>query len=343
MILVVHASSPTSACPPGVCQLFSSAAGSIGASLFGALTAWLADAASWSVAHVLRLVNTASAIQLSAGWFTAQQRSMFEIMAMLLIPLLGAATIGAIIRQDARRLMRAWAVGLPVATVGSVVAVKLTAEALAATDQLCRVVLHAAGPASTRLFERSAASLVGPSFSSSGAAGAIVAVLFLVGAFLLWLELVLREATVYVAVFFLPLAFAGLIWPATAHWARRLVEVLAALILSKFVVVATLSLGVGLLGNGEGTNHAVAGAALLLLAAFAPFSLLRVVPFLEVAAITHLEGVARRPVAGLRRVAATVPLSPAPSPDLALGSPSVAPVLGGELERDEQGADGGQA
>lgn len=338
MILVVHVA-PTGVCPPGVCGLFSSAAGSIGASLFSALTAWLADAASWSVGHVLRLVNAGSTIQLSAGWFTAQQRSMFEIMAMLLVPLLGLATIGAIIRQDARRLLRAWAVGLPVATVGSVVAVKVTAQALEATDQLCRLVLHAAGPASSRLFERSAATLMGPSFSSSGAAGAIVAVLFLVGAFLLWLELVLREATVYLAVFFLPLALAGLIWPATAHWARRLVEVLAALILSKFVVVAALALGVGLLGNRGGTDQAVAGAAMLLLAAFAPFTLLRVVPFLEVAAISHLEGVARRPVSGARRMAAAVPLNPTPGMGVNTGPVSVVPLLGGELERDEQRAD----
>lgn len=339
MILVIQVAPGANGCSPGMCQLFSAAAGSIGSTLFGSLTSWLADAASWSVAQVLKLMNTGTSIGLGSGWFTTQQRSMFEIMAMLLVPLLAVATIGAIIHQDGRRLVRAWAVGLPVATVGSVVAVKVTATALQITDQLCHLVMQTAGPTSSRLFERSASSLGSPGFAASGAATAVVAVLFLIGAFLLWLELILRAATVYVSVFFLPLALAGLIWPATAHWARRLVEVLAALILSKFVVAATLSLGVGMLGGGKGTDHAVTGAALLLLAAFAPFSLLRVVPFLEGAAVGHLEGVARRPVAGARRAISAASGLPGGAGVSAVSEPATdIPTLGGELERDEQAA-----
>ena len=46
----------------------------------------------------------------------------------------------------------------------------------------------------------------------------------------------------------LPLAFAALVWPARRIWAIRAVEVLVALILSKFVIVAVLSLGGAALG-----------------------------------------------------------------------------------------------
>ena len=42
--------------------------------------------------------------------------------------------------------------------------------------------------------------------------------------FVVWLELIMREAAIYVAVAFLPLCFAAMVWERTAHWCRRLVE-----------------------------------------------------------------------------------------------------------------------
>ncbi|HWW54076.1 MAG TPA: hypothetical protein VNY84_09910, partial [Acidimicrobiales bacterium] len=108
-------------------------------------------------------------------------------------------------------------------------------------------------------------------------------------------ELLMRTAAVYVAVLFLPIVLAGLVWPATLRWARRLVELLAVLILSKFVIVAVLSLAASALADGVehgGLAALLSGASLLLLAAFAPYTLLRLVPFVEAGAANHLEGVA---------------------------------------------------
>jgi hypothetical protein len=126
-------------------------------------------------------------------------------------------------------------------------------------------------------------------------------------AFVLWLELLVRAAAVYVAVLFLPLAMATLVWPSVAHWCRRLVETLTALILSKFVIVATLSLAASAVGSGTaGTGDAgsgfasvLAGGALLVLATFVPFSILRLIPLVEAGAVGHLDGVRQRAVAGL--------------------------------------------
>ena len=47
-----------------------------------------------------------------------------------------------------------------------------------------------------------------------------IAVVF--GALMVWVELLIRAAAVYVAVLFLPLALASLAWPAIAHWCRPL-------------------------------------------------------------------------------------------------------------------------
>ena len=70
---------------------------------------------------------------------------------------------------------------------------------------------------------------------------------------MVWVELLIRAAAVYVAVLFLPLALASLAWPAIAHWCRRLVDTLVALVLGKFVIVSVLSLAAGALAGGTGS------------------------------------------------------------------------------------------
>jgi hypothetical protein len=107
-------------------------------------------------------------------------------------------------------------------------------------------------------------------------------------AVVLWIELVVREAAVYVIVLMLPLAFAAFVWPARRIWAIRAVELLVALILSKLVIVAILYLGAAALaqlghGGGGALTAALAGTVLLLLAALAPWAVLRLVPLSELA------------------------------------------------------------
>jgi hypothetical protein len=122
-------------------------------------------------------------------------------------------------------------------------------------------------------------------------------------ALVLWLELVVRAAAVSAAVLFLPLALAALVWPAVAHWCRRLADTLVALVLSKLVVAAVLSLAVGALAGGLGVSGSsegggfssvVTGIALLVIATLSPFTLLRLVPAVEAGAVSHLESARHR-------------------------------------------------
>ena len=62
-----------------------------------------------------------------------------------------------------------------------------------------------------------------------------VALLTATATLALWAELLVRDAAVYVVVLMLPLFFAAMVWPARRIWAVRAVELLVALILSKFV------------------------------------------------------------------------------------------------------------
>jgi hypothetical protein len=117
------------------------------------------------------------------------------------------------------------------------------------------------------------------------------AIILALGAFVLWLEMIIRDAAIYICVFFLPLTFVAMVWPATGRWARRLVELLVAVILAKFVIVSILVLATAAIANtgvveGEGNTfeQMLAGSALLILAAWSPFALLRMIPAMEVAA-----------------------------------------------------------
>lgn len=113
---------------------------------------------------------------------------------------------------------------------------------------------------------------------------------------------------------FAPLAIAARVWGPTRSYARRAIETAFALIFSKLAIAVTLATGASVMsGEGEagGAIQMIQGAAMLMLAAYMPFALMRVIPVME-AAIAG-DGVARAmgtkaAVAGyaLSRAASTV-------------------------------------
>lgn len=272
-----------------------SAASDAAAGIFHLVVARIDDAASFAVNRVLGLLFApVSRLDLGAQWFADRLHAMVLVTGLLVFPLLVAATIGAVIRQDTGRLLRAWLVWLPVSAFLTACIIPLVGAALTASDEMTGVIVHSVD------VHRVLATLL-PSTLALGAGSsiieAVVAVLVLAGAVVLWLELLVREAAIYVCVFFLPLVLAGLLWPATVHVVRRAVEILAALILAKFVVAAVLTLGISALGESNLSGSGIfSGVAILLFAAFAPMGVLRLVPVVEAAAIGHLEGRSRQPL-----------------------------------------------
>lgn len=279
--------------------------------IFGAMNLSLSTAADWLVGHVMDLIRATASPDFGKGWFLEQSGLMEMVTTTVLLPILMAASIGPVLRQDGRRLFRVWAVGLPVAVLAGVAGAQLAGSALSATDALCSVFL---GDHVTQLASHFSDAMAQSARSTSPiVVQMLMSMLTVAGCILVWLEMMVRSAAIYVTTFFMPLVLVGYIWPATAGMAKRGVEILASLILSKFVIVATLSLGVAAFG-GRGADGTIAGAGLLLLAGFAPFALLRLAPVVEAAAIGHLEGLSRRPLRAAARpaiAAAGVPGHPA--------------------------------
>ncbi len=289
----------------GLCAPSSGLAGGMAGSLAGAgmgsmldaVGSWVAGAASWLLRQVGAVLGSTTRIDLGAPWFATHAATMAALAGVVVLPMLLAGIIQAVFRQQAGALIRSVLVNLPLAMLLTAVAIQLVQLGLSVTDSLSAVVAgHSAadtaqllGPVSTALNDTAVAGPGVPAFVLL--LGSLLVVL---GALLLWVELLVREAAVYVAVLFLPLALAALVWPAVSHWARRLVDTLAALILAKFVIVAVLALAAGELAHARGFAAVLGGAALLLLAGFAPWSLFRLIPALEAGAVSHLEGTGRQ-------------------------------------------------
>jgi len=295
----------------------------IGAVLVG-LTAWVTGAAHAVLAATAAVIGGTTRPELASSWFSASYWRMAEIGMLLTVPFLFAACVQGILRSDPSLIGRAALGYLPLAVLGTSIAAPLTTLLLSASDGLSTLIAGAAG-------EAPGAALAKLGLGTGVLAGAsgtfiafVVGFLTVAATLTLWVELLIRAAAVYVIVLMLPVVFAALVWPARRVWAIRSVETLVALILAKFAIVAVLSLGGAAIGHTIiGPAAILVGVTLVMLAAFSPWALLRLLPLHEMAA--GVEGLG--PQLGRR-----MPGLQGPAPRSAPGGPAPA-----------DGPDGGQA
>lgn len=213
------------------------------------------------------------------------------LAALLMVPLVLISVLETVARQRWAQLGRV-AVAVPGGILAGAVALGITALAVTASDQLTASVTTGLGANLSGYLAEPVARMVsaagaGSAGSISGFAIVVGALVVILGAVALWVELLVRASVIYIVVAFLPLGFAGLVWPATARWARRLVEILAALVFSQLVIGIILSLGSALLAaaSPDWFGQVLAGGAILVLAAYSPFLLLRLAPLVDSVAL----------------------------------------------------------
>lgn len=286
-----------------VCGAVGSASSSLAGGVLSAVAGWVIEGASWLLNSLGGAITSTTTVNLREGWFLSHYQVMLAIASVVGVPMLVLAAVQAVYHQNGAVLVRAAFVHLPLAGVLTAVAVQVVQLSLAATDELCTSVTGSTGGQLDKALHAIGSTLGHQLTPLPTFVMTVGALLIVTGAFALWLELLVRSAAVYAAVLFLPLAIASLMWPAISHWCRRLVETLAAIVLSKLVVVAILALAVGAISSGHGFSTVLAGGALLLLAAFTPFTLLRLVPLVEIGAAMQLEGARHR----VRSAAGRVP------------------------------------
>jgi hypothetical protein len=256
-----------------------------------ALVAWVGGGARAALNATAKIISKTTRPQLRTTWFSSTYWRMAGIAAVLTLPFLFAAAIQAVLRSDLSLLSRAALGYLPLSLLAVSIAAPLVMLLLAASDEMSRIVSAAAGGDGGHFLGRTGVTIgVLSVVDHSPFLLFLVALLTAAAAIALWIELLMREAAVYIVVLMLPLAFAAMVWPARRVWAVRTAELLVALILSKFVIVAVLALGAAALGHSDGGGGMLIGLVLVTLAAFSPWALLRMLPLAELAsgAVGHL-------------------------------------------------------
>jgi hypothetical protein len=277
-------------------SLTSSGAKAFGAAAaFAAATSWVLGGARAVLRETAAVISSTTRPELRSTWFSKSYWRMAAIAALLTLPFLFAAAIQALVRSDLSLLARSALGYLPLGVLAVCVAAPITQLLLSASDEMSRLVSSASGYSTASVSHLGALTIGVSALTGQAFPVFFVGLLAVAATFTLWIELLIRAAAVYVIVLMLPLFFAAMVWPARRIWVIRALEVLLALIMSKFAIVAVLSLGGAALGHTTVPSvvQMLAGTTLVMLAAFSPWALLRLLPLHELA--SGLEGLRHAP------------------------------------------------
>jgi type IV secretion system protein TrbL len=279
------------------------AASSIGKGVFEQITSWAAEGATYLLGQVAKLSDQTTTPDLLSKGFLRQYRGMASIATVLALLMLVFAVLESLGRGDGGMLVRVFLVNVPLAAIATSAAYVVVQLMVATTDGFCEAITHATAHDTEAFFKSaieglsSAGGDAGKAASEAGGvpggeeAGAVAVPLFVgfitamiaaLAAFLVWIELLMRDAAIYAVALFMPMAIAASIWPRWMSALRRTGELLIVVVFSKFVIVSVIALAASLMANSGGdVEHVLAAGALLLLACFAPFVLFKLVPFAE--------------------------------------------------------------
>ena len=273
--------------------------------MFDGFADWLLQVAGRAVGQVvgelLATLESTTRVSFTSGWWTeAQSQDVVGMIgglaAALLVICLVAALVQGLLAGQPAMVLRAVAVEAPVSVFMMVVLAAGATLLLQFTDAASAEVFGGDGAVAQAL-----TTIATPAMGSSALSGILLA-LFGVGAFLVWLELVVREALIYMVVAVAPLVLAARVWPAMQPAWRKLVDVGVALILSKFFIALALRLGAAAVNTGSTDGielpGLLTGSSLMLIAAFMPFTLMRLLDVMGAAAVA--QGISGAPARAVR-------------------------------------------
>jgi len=227
---------------------------------------------------------------------------------VIALPILLVSVAQSIVRADGMQAIRSAFVFLPLAAILSAVGPAMVQMLINVSDWMSAALGGNASADAQKFMSDVGGALAGLGAGTVNPAAPVFGVLLgalivTLGAISIWLELLLRAAAIYISVLFLPLALAAMIWPAGWRWCRRLIEFLIAIIFAKVFIVAIINLaaaGLARGGLGDKFEGVLAGGALLLMAAFTPVALLKLIPLAEAAVVTagHQRAALRQATAG---------------------------------------------
>ena len=273
------------------------------------ITSWVLGAVAFFVDGIVTFLLTSARPNVEAAWFSgagSPYATVRNIAGVLLLGFLFLGLIQGLFAGDAAAMMRRIAADLPATVLGMIGTTVVVGKLLELTDALSAAVLTHSGGQAVQFLSGFGTTATG---ATQGFAAVLLGLVAVVAGLFLWVELMLRSVLVYILVALSPLSFAAMVWPSARGVLRRTIELLLSVILSKLVVCIAISVGVAALAgagsagaNDTGVGGQVAasmgtlfvGTAILVVAAFAPFLILKLIPWTEAALVAH--GMSRSPV-----------------------------------------------
>ncbi|KOG65042.1 membrane protein [Streptomyces griseoflavus] len=241
-----------------------------------------ANAAAWIVDKLSDAVKATSQVDFTNAAFLKQYAVVFAASTVLTLVLWLLAVAKRAVRGVRLTEAISEAVGFLWLTVlASAFTPLILYTVVSATDGLTEIIAKGTGAQTDTFFGAFAAALKKDTDIGGGPIMLIVVSLVSVlAAGVLWLELVIRAALLYVGALLGTVVYAGLVDKNMWGHVRRWAGIMIAVILVKPVIVIVLGIA-GALSSGDGPNSfsaVVSGLAIILLAIFASAVIYRFVP-----------------------------------------------------------------
>ena len=269
---------PVSAATGLVSKGVSGLVGGVAGDVMDQVTNWVVNGAKSVLGFVEKAATATTTPELSSRWFSNEFSWIIVYASGIAAIVALAGLISASIRHDPRALGHIlFGIGRAGLLTGLVVA--LTLLALAVVDGISGDIVRAM-PSTFFTTLSGAWGSSGFGGLASSALAFLAALLEMGIALLLWVELIFRDAAIYLAVLFFPFTLA--IWPRLAGAQAKLIRILATFIVFKPVALFTMMTGANILLGGVSIAGGVApsvgtilsGLVVLALAAFAPWTLM---------------------------------------------------------------------
>jgi hypothetical protein len=289
-------------CIPNPGDLLSGAARTAGGGVMKVFTVFFTDGANWFLERLEELVTAPTRPDLSVGWWVEKYNLMLALAAVVAAATLILALIDDAAKGSSEGLARAVLADVPVAGLVGGVGPLVIQYLVDLADWLNGRLLQDLGADSAKTLSSSAEWFA--AFSSTtgspatpAVAALIAALITILAAFVIFLELMLRANAIYLIAALIPVLYAVRIWPAAKTVVRRTTEVLVAVVFVQPVVGLAVAMGAAASARLDGVGDssfqefgaAIAGATMLLLAALSPWAFIALLPALE-SAISHGRG-----------------------------------------------------
>jgi len=260
-----------------------SAAVSFASDPLGAIAAAGAKATVWIWGQLATAINATTQVDLTNPGFLNTYALVFAVSSVLVVLLWLVAVAKRVVRGVGGGQAVGESVGfLALAAAASALAPAVLVLLMDLVDAATAGLAGGLGPEATRFLTGAGNALTASGSTNGGPVVLIVgAVIGLLVGVLLWVELLLAAAAIYVAAVFGPLVFAGLVDRAMWGHVRKWMGLVVSLALVKPVVVVVLGLAAGLAGSGNTADtfsSVLTAIALLLLSTIASYAVYRLVP-----------------------------------------------------------------